>query len=281
MEAKNQGLEAVSEVAASDPKQLARQLLSEGLDVDAVAEESGLSRPVVLGISGAMKKAQKKLDKAQGEPSLQSGKSNSDEESLIADIKGENTLAANAVLLARNKSRLRLQDPTSFNSLFPSGQPESSTSRLADLEIARYVKNMRLEEETTRHNNGDSQTTLGLQKQIDDLREQLHQKDVQNLRDETTELKQELKEIRSEMRSSGGSNSSDLAVVVRETTNLIGKALESPGVIRNYLLPGDGGYIKDKRDAPLLHTQAEPGGSLVISELAKRGLVTRVQRVGS
>ena len=69
VEAESQALEGVREAVDSGPKRLARQLLSEGLDVDSVVAQSGLTRPVVLGLSGALKKAAKKLSKSEGEPS--------------------------------------------------------------------------------------------------------------------------------------------------------------------------------------------------------------------
>jgi len=265
-----------------DPRTLAKRLLAEGSTVDEVVAETNLSKPTVLGFLGAARKAEKRLDKTEA---LQpAGKSNQEEETLVNDLRDEAKLTGAALTLARNQNRLKAVAPGLYDALHgKETQAESSPSRtLIDLEVLREIKAMRAQDEGSHRNNGDSQNTVELQKQINALREELHQKDVQNLRDETTELKQELKEIRSELRSSAGSNS-DLAVVVRETSNLIGKALESPGVLRNYLLPDGSINIGKKADAPaLLHTQVETGNGTVVSELRGRGLVTRIiQKEGS
>lgn len=272
VEAEKPALEGRSEAAPSElegDKEAARTRLLEGASVEQVIEESGLSRPVVLGLLGAIRKEEKRMSKSEeGSAGATDKVSKDDEEGLVGDFKDENRLAASAVVLARNKSRLRQQDPGLYNSLFPSGQPESNTSRLADLEIARYIRSMRLEEEGARHNNGDSSNeTALLRKELETVKEEMRKKDVE-------ELKGEIAELRQDLRHSTGSNS-DLAVVIKETSNLIGKALETPGVLRNYLLPGDG-YVQDKKSAPLLAQPVEPGSRSVVSELSKRGLVTKI-----
>jgi len=204
-----------------------------------------------------------------------------DEQEIADDFRRESRTASQALSLARNQSRLKNTNPHMFRELYGHEEDGSPTRAIVDLEVAKTLRAMR-QEEPAHQNNGDSNETAVLKREVSDLKEALRQRDLQSLRDENAKINEELKEIRSEMRSLPNS-SSDLAALVKSTENIIIKAVESPGVIRNYLLPSDGGYIKDKKDAPLLHTQAEPGpgGSLVISELAKRGLVTRVQRVGS
>lgn len=252
-----------------DPKTLAKRLLAEGSTVDEVVAETNLSRPTVLGFLGAARKAEKKLEKAQGEPSGL-GKADDEEKNLIEDFKGENALAASAVILARNKSRLKLQDPALYNSLFPSGQqPESNTSRLADLEIARYIRSMRLEEESARHNNGDSSNeTALLRKELQNVKEEMRKKDVEDLKGQIAELRQE-------MRHSTNS-ASDLAVVVREGKDLLVKALENPGPLRNYLAP-DNVNIRSPGDAPaLLRAQPAEAQSGLIAALRAHGLTTHV-----
>jgi hypothetical protein len=265
--------EAVNSDANSDLKQLARQLLSEGLDVDAVAEESGLSKMVVLGISGAMKKAQKKLEATEDKAAKSSPSENVGEEEISLDLKKEAQITNQAVALARSQQRLKSLDPKSEFLHGGQQQPEgSSTSKtLADVELAQYIRSLR---ETTGHpnNNGDSQ---GLQKQINDLREQLHQKDLEALQKQSDKLEAEIQGLREDVRHSTNGGS-DLAVVVRETSNLIGKALESPGVIRSYLVP-DGINIGKKADAPpLLRAQPVEAGNNVLEVLKKHGLVTKV-----
>lgn len=200
------------------------------------------------------------------------------EEDLNADLKKEAQLTNNMVVLARGKQRLKALDPESFRSLHGGQQqPEgSSTSKtLADVELAQYIRSLR---ETTGHpnNNGDSSETAVLKREVTDLREALRQKDLQNLRDENAKINEELKEIRSELRSSAGSNSSDLAQVVKSVENLLSEGLQHPGPLRNYLVP-DAINIQKPSDAPaLLRGQPAEARSNVLEELKKRGLVTRI-----
>lgn len=277
-EAENQ---ASSEAAASDPeaaKQEARSMLEAGSTIEEIEAATGLGRNQILGIKGSMAKAQKKLDKAQGEFPLQTGKSNSDEEGLVGDFQKETKISNSALALSRSQARLRNLDPNSYKDLYGTqpGQSEvGPASKLIDLEIIRQLRDMRLSEEHRNNGGGAEATeTLNLRKEVDALREEIRKKDVEALKKETEKLEGQIVELRADLRSSAGSNS-DLAVVVRETSNLIGKALESPGPLRNYLVPADA-YIKDKAEAPLLHQQTGLGTRSVVSELSKRGLVTKI-----
>ena len=273
VEAKNEALEGSSEAAASDPKQEARDLLQAGLSPEEVMEQTGLSKAVVLGLLGAQVKAAKKLSKSGEEPSNSLGKPDDEEKTLISDFKGESSLASSALVLARNKSRLRQTDPALYNSLFPSGQPESNTSRLADLEIARYIKSMRMEEESARHNNGDSTEALNLRKEIDALKEEMHKKDLEALQKQSDKLEAQIGELREDMRHSTNSGS-DLAVVVKEASGLLEKVVTSDGVLRRYLLP-DKIDIKSASEAPALQGQPE-GRNGVLDVLRPYGLVTKI-----
>ena len=286
VEAESQALEGVGEAvnsdANSDPKHRARQLLSEGLGIDAVAEESGLSRMVVLGISGALKKAQKKLAATEDKAAKGSPPENVGEEEITADLKREAQVTNAGVALARSQQRLKSLDPNLYQSLHGSGQSEANSPGkiLADLELAKYIKQMR-ENESRPNNGGDSQATLGLQKQIDDLKEEMHKKDVEALKKETEKLAGEIGELRADLRHSTNSGS-DLAVVVREASGLLEKAVESNGPLRAYLMPNNID-IKPRREAPELRrqvVQAEPGSGTVVSGLSKYGLVTQVLRKG-
>ena len=267
VEAENQAPEASSEAAASDPKQEARDLLQAGSSPEEVMEQTGLSKAVVLGLLGAQVKAKKKLSKEQGEPSENVG-----EEEITADLKREAQVTNAGVALARSQQRLKSLDPNLYQSLHGGQQSETSPGKiLADLELAKYIKQMR-ENESHQNNGGDSQ---GLQKQINDLKEELHKKDVETLQKQSDKLEAEIQGLREDMRHSTNSGS-DLAVVVRETSNLIGKALESPGVIRSYLVP-DGINIGKKADAPaLLRAQPVEARNNVLEVLKKHGLVTHV-----
>ena len=199
-----------------------------------------------------------------------------DGESLVADIRAENTVASNALLLSRNKSRLRQQDPHEFRRLYGHEEDGSPTRAIVDLEIAKTLRNMREEETEHRNNGGGSEASegLNLRKEIDALRQEMHQKEIETLQKQSDKLEAQIAEMREDMRHSTNSNS-DLAVLVKETSSLIGKALESPGVVRSYLLPDGSINIKDKKEAPLLTQPVEPASRTVVSELSKHGLVTR------
>ena len=270
VEAESQASEGVREAVDSDPKQLARQLLSEGLDVDSVVAQSGLTRPVVLGISGALKKAQKKLAATEDKAAKDSPSENLGEEEITLDMKKEAQITNSAVALARSQQRLKSLDPALYQALHGPGQAESSSSKtLIDIETAKLIRSWR-EEEPPHRNNGDgaeaSETAL-LRKELETAKEEMRRRDVEDLKGQIAELRQDLRH--------SANSASDLAVVVRETSNLIGKALESPGVLRNYLLPADA-YIKDKAEAPLLHQQTGLGTRSVVSALHGHGLVTKI-----
>jgi hypothetical protein len=143
---------------------------------------------------------------------------------------------------------------------------------------------MREETEQERHkNNGDSNSqVLQVQRELNDLKDKLAKKDIENLTKQTDDLRQELKELRADVRGSAGAQS-DVAVLMRETSNLIGRALENPGVIRNYLLPSQD-FLMPKEAAPTLHAQvatpAAPGQFNFMEEMRRRGLVTTVKNRG-
>jgi hypothetical protein len=207
---------------------------------------------------------------AKGSPSENVG-----EEELATAFKKEAQVANNAVLAARGKQRLRNLDPNSYKELYgiPPGQSEvGPASKLIDLEIIRQLRDMR-QEEPSHQNNGDSNETAVLKREVSDLKEALRMKDLQSLRDENAKINEELKEIRSEMRSLPNS-SSDLAALVKSTENIIIKAVESEGPIRRYLTP-DGITIQKPSDAPKLQTQIETRSG-VLEELRRHNLVTRI-----
>lgn len=276
VQAETQTLEAVD----SDPKQLARQLLSEGLAVDAVAEESGLSRPVVLGISGAMKKAQKRLAATEDKAAMGSPPGNQEEQEIIVDMKKEAQIASGAVTLARSQQRLRSLDSKAYQDLYGGQQSEvNSPSRaLLDLEITRLVRAMRTEEQQGDHNNNGSNQVSELQRQMAELKEELHRKDVEALQKQSDKLEAQLVELRADIRSSAGSTS-DLAVVIRESSQLLSQVITHDGPLRSYLLP-DRVAIKARDEAPPLHQQAAVGNRGVVQQLEKYGLVTRVAERG-
>lgn len=262
--------EAVNSDANSDPKQLARQLLSEGLGVDAVAEESGLSRMVVLGLKGALIKASKRLAATQDKAPPE----NVGEAEISLDLKKEAQITNQAVALARSQQRLKSLDPKSEFLHGGQQQPEGNTSRvLVDLETARLIRSMRQEtEEQERHkNNGggaEATETLNLRKEVDALREEIRKKDVED-------LKGQIAEMRQEMRHSTNSGS-DLAVVVREASGLLEKIVTSDGPLRSYLMPDNNIPIKPRGDAPLLQGQPAGGQNGLVDVLRERGLTTRI-----
>ena len=206
---------------------------------------------------------------AKGSPSENVG-----EEEISLDLKKETQTTNQAVALARSQQRLKALNPKSEFLHGGQQQPEgNSTSKtLADVELAQYIRSLR---ETTGHpnNNGDSSETALLKKEVTDLREALRQKDLQSLRDENAKINEELKEIRSEMRTLPNSGS-DLAALVKSTENIIIKAVESEGPLRRYLMPDGTIPIKAPGDAPLL--QAQPAGNNVLEVLKAHGLTTRV-----
>ena len=206
---------------------------------------------------------------AKGSPSENVG-----EEEISLDLKKETQTTNQAVALARSQQRLKALNPKSEFLHGGQQQPEgNSTSKtLADVELAQYIRSLR---ETTGHpnNNGDSSETALLKKEVTDLREALRQKDLQSLRDENAKINEELKEIRSEMRTLPNSGS-DLAALVKSTENIIIKAVESEGPIRRYLTP-DGITIQKPSDAPKLQTQIETRSG-VLEELRRHNLVTRI-----
>ena len=270
VEAKNQG---VSEAAASDleaAKEEARSMLEAGSSVEEIEAATKLGRNQILGIKGSMAKANKKaLEKTEVESSGL-GKANQEEASLVDDLRDEAKLTGAAVTLARNQNRLKAVAPGLYDALHgKETQTDSSPSRaLIDLEVLREIKAMRTADEGShRNNNGDSQATLGLQKQIDELREERRKKDFDDLKGEIAELRQDLRH--------STNSGSDLAVVVREASGLLEKVVTHDGVLRRYLAP-DNVPIQPRGAAPVLRAPpAEAQGGLV-DVLRAHGLVTKI-----
>ena len=200
-------------------------------------------------------------------------KGNPEEETdLNTDLKRETQLTNNMVVLARGKQRLKSLDPGAYRDLHGPEQAETSAGKvMADLELSRYIRTLR-ENESHPNNGGDSQ---GLQKQINDLKEALHQKDVEALQKQSDKLEEEIRELRADVRGSAGAQS-DLAIVVKESKDLLSQVISHDGPLRAYLMP-DNINIGKKADAPpLLHAQAAVGNGSVIQELQRHGLTTRI-----
>ena len=196
-----------------------------------------------------------------------------DEQEIADDFRRQSRTASQALSLARNQSRLKNTNPHMFRELYGHEEDGSPTRAIVDLEVAKTLRAMR-QEEPSHQNNGDSTSeTALLKKEVTDLKEALRQKDLQSLRDENAKINEELKEIRSEMRSLPNSGS-DLAALVKSTENIIIKAVESEGPIRRYLTP-DGITIQKPSDAPKLQTQIETRSG-VLEELRRHNLVTRI-----
>jgi hypothetical protein len=266
-----ESVKGASEAAASDSKQLARELLEAGSTPEEAMEQTGLSRAVTLGLLGAIRKKAKKISKSEGEPSDNLGKANQEEETLVNDLRDEAKLTGAAVSLGRSQNRLRAVAPQLYDALHggKETQAESSPSRtLIDLEVLREIKAMRAQDEGSHRNNGDSQVS-GLQKQIDDLKEERHKKDLEDLKGQIAELRQDLKH--------SANSGSDLSVVVHEASGLLEKIVTSDGPLRSYLLPDNNIIIKSVSEAPALQGQPEARSGLnVVDVLKKRGLTTHV-----
>jgi hypothetical protein len=247
-----------------------------GSTVEEIEAATGLGRNQILGISGALKKAAKKLSKVGEEPSKDLGKADQEEETtLVKDLRDEAKLTGAAVTLARNQNRLKAVAPGLYDALHGSGQSEASSGKiLADLELAKYIKQMR--ENESHPNNGDSssQATTELQRQINELKEELHKKDIEALTKQNGKLEEEIRELRAGVRGSAGAQS-DLAIVVKESKDLLSQIITHDGPLRSYLMP-DNISIKAPGDAPLLRAQPVEARSGVVDVLRERGLTTRV-----
>jgi len=268
-----------------DPKIVAKSMLQEGADIEAIIAETSLSKPTILGLKGALIKAQKRLEATEDKAAKGSPSENVGEEEISLDLKKEAQITNQAVALARSQQRLKSLDPKSEFLHGGQQQPEGNTSRvLVDLETARLIRSMRQEtEEQERHrnNNGDSsssQAITALQKEFAEFREQMHKRELESLQKQSDKLEAQISDLRSDLRSSAGSNS-DLAVVVKEGKDLLVKALETQGPIRSYLIPSTN-FVRPKEEAPLVRaaaaTPGAPGQYNFLEEMRKRGLVTRV-----
>lgn len=259
---------------SEDPKTLARTLIREGVDPAEIAERTGLSQSSVNGLKGVLRKT---IKKAQGElaspEDKAAGSGNVGEQEIIVDMKKEAQIASGAVTLARSQQRLRSLDSKAYQDLYGGQQSEvNSPSRvLVDLETARLIRNMRIEEQQGGHNNNGSNQVSELQRQMAELREQLHKKDLEILQKQSDKLEAQLVELRADLRSSAGSTS-DLAVVIRESSQLLSQVITHPGPIRNYLAPD---IVRDKKEAPLLAQPAEARNK-IIDTLRMHGLTTRI-----
>ena len=269
VQAKSQALEGTTEAAASEleaSKEGARSMLEAGSSVEEIAASTGLGRNQILGIKGSMAKAQKRLGSIEDK----AAKGSPPENPLVNDLRDEAKLDGAALIAARNQNRLRTTSPKLYADLHGGQESEANSPGkiLADLELAKYIKQMR-EQETTGHQNnngGDSQAISELKKQVDDLKEERHKKDLEDLKGQITEL-------REDMRHSTNS-ASDLAVVIRESSQLLSQVITHPGPIRNYLAPD---IVRDKKEAPFLAQPAEARNK-IIDTLRMHGLTTRVER---
>ncbi|MCJ7424113.1 hypothetical protein MUP01_07580 [Candidatus Bathyarchaeota archaeon] len=268
LEAK-EGRSAVSSSELEGAKDEARTALLQGASLEQVIEESGLNRPTVLGLYGAIRKKAKKISRSEGEPSKNLG----EETDLNTDLKKEAQITNNMVVLARGKQRLKSLDPGAYRDLHGPEQAETNLGKLlTDIEFARYLKTLR--EQESHQNNGDSssQATIGLQRQIDDLKEALHKKDFEALQKQSDKLEGQIVELRADMRSSTNSNS-DLAVIVKESKELLSQVINHDGVLRRYLMPDDIA-IKARSTAPPL--QPVEARNVVVDALRERGYVTKI-----
>ena len=276
--------EGVSEAAATSveaSKQEAKSMLEAGSSLAEIEAATGLGRNQILGLKGSIAKANKKaLEKTEAEPS-NLGKANQEEETLVNDLRDESKLTAAALNLGRNRNRLRQAAPELYDALHgKETQAESSPSRtLIDLEVLREIKAMRAQDEGSHRNNGDSNSRVSeMQRELNELKDKLAKKDIENLTKQTDDLREEVKELRADVRGSAGVQS-DLAIVVREGKDLLVKALESSGPIRSYLVPSTN-FVRPKEEAPLVRaaaaTPGAPGQYNFLEEMRRRGLVTRV-----
>ena len=267
-EAENQG---VSEAVASDAeanKQAARSMLEAGSTIEEVMASTGLGRNQILGLKGSMVKANKRSIKVSGEPSDSLGKADQEEATLVNDLRDEAKLDGAALIAARNRNRLKREGPEIYGQLHGGQQLEANSPGkiLADLELAKYIKQMR-EQEAGHSNNGDSQAISELKKQVDDLKEERHKKDLED-------LKGEIAEMRQDMRHSTNSNS-DLAVVVKEASSILEKLVTSDGPLRAYLMPDTTITVKPRNDAPEL-LRAQPVETRLFETLKAHGLTTHI-----
>lgn len=127
-------------------KEEARRLLEAGeLSIEEIAAETGLSEASVRGIKGALAKASRR---AAG---VGVGGPSKGLESPIPDLFAELPAIKDAVVFSRWKARLRQQDPQLFRVFFPeavAAEVQDPTNRLVNLELVRYLRAMREEEET-------------------------------------------------------------------------------------------------------------------------------------
>jgi len=275
---------------SEDPKTLARIMLQEGADIEAIVAETSLSKPTVLGLKGALIKASKRLDKrlaAEDNAPCESLGKASPEEEIITDFKKETQVTNSALSLARSQQRLKSLDPAKYQELHGPGPEQAETSLgklLTDIEFSRYLKTLREQESHPHQNNGDSgssQAITELQKEFAEFREQMHKKEIEFLQKQSDKLEGQISDLRSDLRSSANSNS-DLAVVVREGKDLLVQALQTSGPIRSYLVPSTN-YVMPKEEAPAVHMQAvatpAPGQFNFLEEMRAKGLVTRIRDV--
>jgi hypothetical protein len=266
--------EGVSEAAATSveaSKQEARSMLEAGSTIEEIAAATGLGRNQILGLKGSLIKAQKRLATEAKAPSENLGEEQINTD-LNTDLKREAQITANAVVLARGQQRLKALDPAAYQALHGPGQSETSPGKLlTDIEFARYLRSLR---EESHQNNGDSNSRVSeMQRELNDLKDKLAKKDIENLTKQTDDLRQEVKELRADIHGSAGAQS-DLAIVVKESKDLLSQVISHDGPLRAYLMP-DNVPIGKKADAPLLHAEPSGTSATLVEGLRKYGLVTR------
>lgn len=263
-----------------DPKQLARELLEAGeLTILEIAAETGLSEPVVRGLKGVLVKASRKAEKEAGgsEGAPTSASADGD---LVRDLRSEGTLASAGLTAARFKSRLKLQDPNLYRVLFPTEAAEqpgdgSMTRELINLEIMRYIKALRQDEEGHGHSSDGKLEALeqqlnSLAEENKELRETFHREQMQRLEDGQKTLQTEIQELRKAQEATDSTTQ-----LIRTGEHLIERGVNfvenSP--VRQYLVPT--GVIK-KPPSPQQPANPDARGA-ILEGLRAKGLTASVR----
>jgi hypothetical protein len=199
---------------------------------------------------------------------------------LLADLKN----IKSAVEFARWRERLKMQAPDLYRVFFPTPKPEESediTSKLANIEVFRLLREIRREMEASRPNqpnNNDSALTA-LQSQLESykeelsrLREELHkkemevyQKDIQHLNSAIEDLKRQVENARLA--------TSDFAVLIKEVKDLGEKWIKFSGGPLVELLMNSLGYVKVQSEKVITKETEEAEQSL-IDLFAQKGWIT-------
>lgn len=309
--------EQQTEGSSQDPKSVAKGMLQEGADIEAIMAETNLSKPTILGLKGSLIKAQKRLgDKARTGLEKQQGDEGIPTESdflrqILQDVK-----------FSKIDAVVSLVDSYGYN---VQGLYAALKDIAASLSIVRYVvkrwaayrseaipgwilreiEGTSLVRPHVASNDGDSQTLTKeelsrlfdeklKQQQDSNWRSWVNEKLQNNDGGQVSKLEAEIEEMRKEFRDQqihdlkseieslrrNASAPDSVTQVVKSVENLLSEGLQHPGPIRLYLSPSEQ-FIKDKKEAPLLTQPVEPASRSVASELSKYGLVTNVLRKGS